>query len=170
MLLTLKSPRFLYREVGGGPDGYDVAARLSFGLWDSLPDDELLDAAAAGQARRRASRSPQQAERMLADPRAKAKLREFLLTWLKVDHAPDLAKDPKRFPGFDAAVASDLRTSLELFLDDVVWSDASDFRQLLLADDVYLNGRLAKFYGADLPRRRAVPEGDARRRHSGPAC
>ena len=88
---------------------------------------------------------------MLADPRAKAKLREFLLTWLKVDQAPDLAKDPKRFPGFDAAVAADLRTSLELFLDDVVWSETSDFRQLLLADDVYLNGRLAKFYGADLP-------------------
>src|SRR5205823_7225826 len=45
VLLVLKSPRFLYREVGSTPDAYDVAARLSFGLWDSLPDQELLDAA-----------------------------------------------------------------------------------------------------------------------------
>ena len=65
---------------------------------------------------------------MLADLRARAKLREFFLQWLKVDQAPDLAKDPERFPGFDAEVAADLRTSLELFLDDVVWSEASDFR------------------------------------------
>ena len=50
----------------------------------------------------RARRSPQQAERMLADPRAKAKVREFLLAWLKIDRPKDLAKDAKRFPGFDA--------------------------------------------------------------------
>jgi hypothetical protein len=88
---------------------------------------------------------------MLADPRAHVKLREFLLTWLKVGQAPDVAKDSKRFPGFDPAVATDLRTSLELFLDEAVWSGSADFRQLLLADDLYLNGRLAKFYGAELP-------------------
>ncbi len=68
---------------------------------------------------------------MVADLRTRAKLREFFLQWLKVDQVPDLAKDAERFPGSIAAVASDLRTSLELFLDDVVWSDASDFRQLL---------------------------------------
>ena len=61
-----------------------------------------------------------QAERMLPDPRAKAKLREFLLTWLQVDQPHDLTKDPKKFPGFDAATIADLRTSLELFLDDIV--------------------------------------------------
>src|SRR5262249_26370527 len=69
----------------------------------------------------------------------------------KVGPAPDVSKAPAQFPGFDAAVASDLRTSLELFLEDVIWGEASDFRQLLLADYLYLNGRLAKFYGADLP-------------------
>ena len=149
VLLVLKSPRFLYREVGGGPDQSDVAARLAFALWDSLPDQELLDAAAAGRLGTR-EQVAKQAERMLADPRAQTKLREFLLTWLKVDQPPDVSKDPKRFPGFDAAVVSDLRTSLELALDDAVRGEA-DFRQLLLADDVYLNGRLAKFYGADRP-------------------
>jgi hypothetical protein len=88
---------------------------------------------------------------MLHDPRAQTKFRDFLLTWLRVDRVPDIVKDAKRYPGFNAAVVSDLRTSLELFLDEVLWSDGSDFRQLLLADHLHLNGRLAKFYGADLP-------------------
>jgi hypothetical protein len=156
VLLVLKSPRFLYRELPltlpspPGGDAHDVASRLSFGLWDSLPDQGLLDAAAAGQLATR-EQAARQAERMIADPRTRAKLHEFLLQWLKVDHAPDVSKDPERFPGFDQAVASDLRTSLELFLEEVVWGEASDFRQLLLADHLYLNGRLARFYGAELP-------------------
>src|SRR5262249_3895183 len=123
---------------------------LSFGLWDSLPDQELLDAAARGQLATR-EQVVRQAERMVTDLRTRSKVREFLLQWLKVDQAPELSKDAKQFPGFDQALASDLRTSLELFLDDVVWGDASDFRQLLLADTLYLNGPLARFYGADLP-------------------
>jgi len=147
---VLNSPRFLYQDTAADPDGYDVAARLSLGLWDTLPDRELLAAAASGQLANR-SDVARQAERMLADPRAHAKVREFFLAWLKVDPAPDLAKDSKRFPGFDAAIASDLRSSLDLFLDDLLWSETSDFRQLLLADYLYLNGRLARFYGIDLP-------------------
>jgi hypothetical protein len=149
VLLVLKSPRFLYREVDGR-DPFDVACRLSFGLWDSLPDQELLDAAAAGQLVTR-DQVARQAERMVTDPRARSKLREFFLRWLKVDHAPDLAKDPQRFPDFDQAVISDLWTSLELFLEEVLSSEAADFRQLLLADHLHLNGRLARIYGADLP-------------------
>jgi mono/diheme cytochrome c family protein len=150
VLLVLKSPRFLYREVGSGTDAFAVASRLSFGLWDSLPDAELMKTAGKGQLRTR-EQVTKQAERMLGDPRTHAKLREFFLQWLKVDQPPDLAKDPKQFPGFDRAVASDLRTSLELFLDDELWSEASDFRRLLSADYLYLNGRLSKLYGGDLP-------------------
>ncbi|HEY1378738.1 MAG TPA: DUF1592 domain-containing protein [Gemmataceae bacterium] len=150
VLLTLKSPRFLYREVGHSPDEYDVAARLAFGLWDSLPDKELLDAAKAGKLATR-EQVAAHAERMLPDLRTKAKLRNFLFTWLKVEPAPDLSKAPDRFPGFDAAAAADLRTSLDLFLDDAVWGESSDFRQLILSNELYLNGRLAKLYGKDLP-------------------
>ncbi|MBX6311539.1 MAG: DUF1592 domain-containing protein [Isosphaeraceae bacterium] len=150
VLLVLKSPRFLYREIGGGLDGYDVASRLSFGLWDSLPDELLLEAAAAGQLATR-EQVARQAERMVSDLRTRSKLREFLLQWLKVDQVPDVSKDPKLFPEFSEAVASDLRTSLDLFLEDVVWGERSDYRQLLSADYLYLNGRLAQFYGADLP-------------------
>ncbi len=126
-----------------------MAARLAFALWDAPPDRELLKAAGEGKLATR-EQVAKQAERMLADPRAHAKLHDFLLTWLKVEQMPDIAKDKKRFVGFDSIIASDLRTSLELFLDDVLWSDSSDFRQLLLSDDVYLNGRLANFYGVKL--------------------
>lgn len=151
VLLTLKSPRFLYTELRRGEsDAYDVASRLSFGLWDSLPDGALLDAAAKGQLVH-SEQVMQQAERMLPDLRTRAKLGEFFRQWLKVDHVPDVAKDSAQFPEFDAALAADLRTSLELFLEDVVWSEPSDFRQVLSADWLYLNGRLARFYGADLP-------------------
>jgi cytochrome c553 len=166
VLLVLKSPRFLYREVGGGPpsppspppgeeenareNSYDVASRISFVLWDTLPDQQLLEAAAAGRLSTR-EQVARQAERMVSDLRTRAKLREFFLQWLKVDHIPDVSKDPIQYPGFDQVILSDLRTSLELFLEDVIWSQASDFRQLLLADYVYLNGRLGEYYGAGLP-------------------
>jgi hypothetical protein len=150
MLLVLKSPRFLYRETSPRSDAFETATRLSFGLWDSLPDRDLLASAGAGRLSSK-SQIHTEAERMLRDPRAKAKLRDFLLGWLKADHGQDLVKDLKQFPGFDAALLSDLRTSLELFLEEVVWSEKSDFRQLLLSDQVFLNGRLAKFYGENLP-------------------
>ncbi len=149
VLLTLKSPRFLYREVDGKSDAYDVAARISFGLWDSLPDRALLDAAASGQLGTR-DQVVRQAERMVSDLRTRAKIREFFFHWLKVDQIPDLAKDPEQFPGFDAQIASDLRTSLDLFLDDVVWGPASDFRTLLLSDFLFVNGRLARYYDVEL--------------------
>jgi hypothetical protein len=149
VLLVLKSPRFLYRELDCA-DGFDVAARLSFGLWDSLPDSELMKAAASGKLKSR-EQIKAQAERMVNDIRTRAKLREFLHQWLKVEHVPDLAKDPSKYPGFDPSVASDLRSSLDLFLDDVIWSHSSDFRRLLLENQVYMNGRLATFYGVELP-------------------
>jgi cytochrome c553 len=150
VLLVLKSPRFLYREIRGGHDPYDVASRISFGLWDSLPDQELLQAVASGKLSTR-DEVKRQVERMAGDLRTRAKLREFFLQWLKVEAPPDLSKDPAQYPGFDKAIAADLRTSLELFLDDVLWSEASDFRQLLLSESLFLNGRLGKLYGADLP-------------------
>ena len=153
ILLVLKSPRFLYRELGAElaaiNDPYSVASRISFGLWDSVPDQVLLNAAAEGRLSNR-ELVASQVSRMVADPRALTKLREFLLKWLKIDRVPDLSKDPERFPEFSPAISNDLRTSLELFLDDLIASESADFRQMLLSDSLYLNGRLAKFYGAEL--------------------
>lgn len=148
VLLVLKSPRFLFREVADGHEAHDVAARLSFGLWDSIPDRELFNAAQYNRLNN-AEHVRKQAERMLADLRAETKLRNFLLTWLHIDATADLSKDRERFPDFDEATSNDLWTSLELFLDDVLESEDADFRQLLLSNEVYLNERLADFYNAN---------------------
>ncbi|MFM8985423.1 MAG: DUF1592 domain-containing protein [Planctomycetia bacterium] len=154
LLLALGSPRFLFREPDstGPADPFAVAARLSFGLWDSIPDDPLWQAA-----ERNELATPtlvrRQAERMVADRRTQAKLRDFLLAWLRVDHGPELTKDAAVVAGFTPECAGDLRTSLLLSLDDVIGGDgsrAADFRRLLTADEVWLNGRLAPLYGADL--------------------
>lgn len=154
ILLALKSPRFLYPGLGSGsPDDYEVASRLSFGLWDSLPDPPLWQAAAQGQLRT-PEQVAAQAQRMLADLRTGAKVRDFLHKWLPLERSRDVSKDPQLFPGFDRELASDTLTSLDLFLDEVVWSPASDYRQLLLADWVFANRRLAEFYGL------APPNGD----------
>jgi hypothetical protein len=149
VLLVMHSPRFLYREIGAEGDSFDVAARISFGLWDSLPDEELLKAAATGKLKTRAD-VVREAERMLKDPRARTKMRGFFLRWLQLDQVAELPKDAKHFPGFDASVVADLQTSLDLFLEETMSSEKSDYRQLFLAEHLYLNGRLAKLYGGDL--------------------
>lgn len=176
VILTLKSPRFLYLDIEGSapgsvgpgsvgpgsvgpgsarsgataPDTYSVASRLSFALWDSLPDQRLLDAAAGGWLGWRDG-ALLEARRMVADLRAHAKASQFIHEWLGVGGTPELVKDAARFPEFGLEVATDLRTSLDLFLDDVLWGESGDFRQLLLSSDLYLNGRLGPLYGADLP-------------------
>lgn len=151
VLFSLKSPRFLYAELPDTdpPDGYDIAARLALNLWDSIPDKQLLDAAAQGKLKTR-EQITAQANRMLGDPRTKAKLRGFFHHWLELERAEAISKDPKAFPGFDAAVLADLRKSLELFLDQVVWSERSDYRELLQANYLLLNERLGKLYGKSI--------------------
>jgi len=144
-IFTLSNPAFLYPGLGP-QDDYAVASRLALTLWDSVPDNALLQAAAAGQLKTEAQ-VRKQAQRLLKDPRAKAKLRDFLHHWLHVEEGAEIAKDQQEYPGFDQAVVMDLRTSLDLFTEGVVWSEASDYRQLLLGDTILMNERLAKFYG-----------------------
>jgi mono/diheme cytochrome c family protein len=147
VLLTLKSPRFLYLGLEGTqPDDFTIAERLSFGLWDSLPDTALMKAAAEGKLRTH-EQVTEQARRMLGDARTRGKMQYFLHRWLQMNHIEDLAKDQNLFPGFTPEIISDLRTSLNLFLEDVVWTESSDYRRLVLEDDFFVNGRLAKFYG-----------------------
>jgi hypothetical protein len=88
---------------------------------------------------------------MLNDLRTRAKLRAFFFRWLRADPAPDVSKDPEGFPGFNEDLVADLRTSLDLTLEDLLWSGPADLKRMLLADEIYLNGRLAKYYGFDLP-------------------
>jgi hypothetical protein len=151
VLLALESPRFLYLGINGDkPDDFEVAARLSFDLWDSLPDAALERAAAKGQLRTE-EQVAEQARRMLADPRAHSKMRYFLQQWVQMNQREDLSKDATLFPGFTPEIIADLRVSLNLFLEDTVWNGSSDYRTLLLADYLFLNARLAQFYGVPAP-------------------
>jgi hypothetical protein len=148
VLAVMTSPRFLYPESEGRQDSHATAARLALVLWDSLPDEALRKAANRGEVST-PDQIRAQARRMIQNPRAKAKLRGFFDHWLDAEAADDIAKDPKSYPGFDAEMVQDLRTSLNHFVDSVVWSDASDYRQLLLSDEIYLNAPLRRYYGVE---------------------
>ena len=151
ILFTLKSPRFLYREIGTSKkDAFFAASQLSFSLWDSLPDPELMKAAESGALVTK-EQITQQADRMIENPRSWSKLQSFLMAWMKVDEVPDIVKSSKTFPDFDTSTANDLRSSFEIFLESTAWSKSSDFKELMTSPTVYLNGRLAKLYGITLP-------------------
>ncbi|MFY8057995.1 MAG: DUF1592 domain-containing protein, partial [Planctomycetaceae bacterium] len=150
LLVTLLSPRFLYREVEGLDDQYDRAARLSFAVVNSIPDVALREAAAAGQLQTE-QQLREQAWRLVNDPRAKSRLLEFLRSWLNLERLQDLDKNDEHYPGFTPALAADLRTSLELALEEIVNSEQADFRRLLLADRTWMNRRMAEFYGVPWP-------------------
>lgn len=151
VMALLMSPRFLYPDVAQPevPDGYTMAGRLALALWDSLPDQELMKAAAEG---RLATREGLAAEgrRLLRDPRTREKLRGFFHHWLGLKEADTIAKDPAAFPEFDAAALSDLRRSLDLFMDRILWEGSADYRELLRADWLMLNPRLAALYGKEV--------------------
>ena len=159
LLFVLTSPHFLYTDLSPMRatsehdesasesdvlNQYATASRLSFLLWDSIPNDSLLHAAAEN--RLDESTLGQTAREMLEDPRAKAKIQEFFRHWLEFDER-DRVKDEKLFPEFDEQVVTDLRYSLERFVEHVVWSDTSDYRQLLKSSELFLNDRLGQLYG-----------------------
>lgn len=151
ILRTLKSPRFLYPEIPDGtpPNGNTVATRLAILLWDSIPDSKLTKAANEGKLATR-ELALKEASRMAADQRTRAKLHGFFNHWLELDRAESASKDPATFPGFDASTMADLRTSLWMLVDQVLQSEKADYRELLQSDSLYLNERLAKFYGKEV--------------------
>ena len=147
VLFTLNSPNFLYPDLfpeHKSAHQHRIASRLSFALWDSIPDATLLNAADQGKLHTR-DQLQGQATRMLADPRAKAKLNHFFEHWLELEER-DLEKDKELFPDFNETVIRDLRHSLSKFLEEVVWSDSSDYRELLQADYLLLNDQLRILY------------------------
>ncbi len=147
VLLALKSPRFLYPGLNSGAaDDWEIASRLSYGLWDSLPDRDLFELAKKGSLHTR-EQVRVQAGRMLENPRTKSKVQYFLHHWLQMNRIESLAKDQDLYPGFTPQLAADLRTSLNLFLEDAMWGGGSDYRDLLLSNALYVNARLADYYG-----------------------
>jgi cytochrome c5 len=150
VLLALKSPRFLYREPTAAQDQYDRASRLSFALLNSVPDPPLLDAAKNGNlAEEKQIRD--QAWRLVNDYRGRARMLEFLRNWMNLERLQQIDKDRDAFPDFTPELASDMRTSLELMLQQMIDAEGADFQRLLLTDTVFMNARMAEFYGVDLP-------------------
>jgi len=149
LMLTLTSPYFLYPSLNlnaeGKPDDYTRALNLSLQLWDSIPDRPLEQAAAKGGINDH-NHFQENIERMLKDPRAQEKIQRFFFQWLNLNEKDDLTKDNQAFPGFDEATIADLRTSFSRFLNQTVWSEQSDYRQLFNSPELPLTPRLEKLY------------------------
>ncbi len=151
----LTSPEFLFR-IERDPDGVDagaayelsdieLASRLSFFLWSSIPDDALLDDAEAGRLREGATLE-RHVRRMLADPRAHTLTTNFADQWLYLRNLDTAAPNLRLFPDFDDNLRSAFRQETQMLFDSIVREDRNVV-DLLQADYTFLNERLARHYG-----------------------
>ena len=151
----LVSPDFLFR-VERDPEAVlpntayrvsdlELATRLSFFLWSSIPDAELLDLAVQGELRRPAELE-RQVRRMLADPRSSALVSNFAAQWLFLRNLPALTPDPRLFPDFDEGLREAMRLETELFVESIIREDRN-VTEFLTADYTFVNERLARHYG-----------------------
>ncbi|HUJ56985.1 MAG TPA: DUF1592 domain-containing protein [Kofleriaceae bacterium] len=167
----LMSPSFLYRSELGTSDGngryklapYEIATALAYTFWGTTPDEELLEAAESG-----ALKSPAgieaEARRLIADPRARTQLGEFVLQWIGGQGVETTEKRADLFPGFDAARDS-LEAETRDFADDVVFDGDGTYESLLTANYTVLDPIAAEFYGLPPPAggKGRVPYGDGTR-------
>ena len=152
---VLIDPEFLFR-VERDPDGVapgtafalsgmELASRLSFFLWSTIPDDELLEVAERGALRHRATLE-QQVSRMLRDPRSDALIDNFFGQWLLLRNMTAASPDPDAFLDFDENLRQAMTRETALFVESQVRDDRSAL-DLLRADYSYVNARLARHYG-----------------------
>ncbi len=151
----LASPYFVFRfesapaAVAPGAlydiSDVDLASRLSFFLWGSIPDEELLTLAREKKLSKRATLD-RQVHRMLADPRAEALSTRFAAQWLRLQDIEKVRPDVFWFPDYDQQLGDAMRRETELFFADVVRNDRSFF-DLFTADYTFVNERLARHYG-----------------------
>ena len=152
---VLVSPGFLFRVEADPPDAphgsayrlsdVELASRLSFFLWGSVPDDELLGSAERGELGRTECLD-RQVRRMLADPRSRSLVGEFAGQWLHLRNLDAFTPDLRLFPDFDDNLRQALRRETELLFEDVIRNDRP-VTHLLGSDRAFLNERLAKHYG-----------------------
>jgi hypothetical protein len=152
---VLISAPFLYRVEFGAPpasgekvvklDPYEMASRLSYLLWSSMPDAPLLDAAKAGKLQAPADIAAQ-ATRMLDDPKAKVTIAHFNEQWLHLDGLDSVDKDASVFPDFSDDMVTMLAESTRRFVDDLFWNDGK-FNSLFQSPGVFVNAKLSSYYG-----------------------
>ncbi len=165
----LQSPHFLYRVEIGHPDpidsqsgmsdesgdlieltSYEVASRLSYLLWGTMPDIALFEAADRDELRT-PSEIAEQARRMLAAPRARDAVRNFHRQWLGLNHVSDIAaigKDRTIYPDYDPTLLPLMQRETEEFLEYVVFDGPGDADTIFTASFSFLNDRMAAFYGS----------------------
>jgi hypothetical protein len=174
VVAVLASPQFLFRvEDGPAPDdadgirqldGYELASRLSYFLWSSMPDEELFELAEAGKLTE-PEMLASQTRRMLADPKSRALVKNFAGQWLQLRDVMRVSPNPDQFPGFDDELRLAMRRETELFFETVIRNDLSVL-EFLTADFTYVNERLAEHYAMEGVRGekfRRVSLGDRRR-------
>ncbi len=153
----LQSPNFLYRvelsreenDEGLIPlDGYEIASRLSYMLWNSMPDDALFDAAAAGDLDD-ATGIAGQATRLLDDDRARGVVADFHHQWLDLDHFRDLTKSETLYPEFQSDLSDALQEETQRFIEHVVFELEGGLTPLLREPSTFVNQDLAPLYGLD---------------------
>lgn len=154
----LQSPFFLYRVELAGIDadegvavplgGYEMATRLSYLMWGSMPDETLFAAAEAGELAT-AEQIEAQARRMLEDPRARRMTLHFYEQWLLYRNLDVLAKDTDTFPAYTTDIAALQRQEVEALITDVLWEGDGSLDTLLTADYTFVNDTLAAFYGIE---------------------
>jgi hypothetical protein len=151
----LASPSFVFRpehepvNLAAGTayriGDYELASRLSFFLWSSIPDEELLRVAASGTlSKPEVLRA--QVSRMLADRKSAALVENFAGQWLQIRNLRGIVPNPETYPDFDDNLRQAFRTETEMFFDSVVHEDRNVL-DLMTADFTYVNERLARHYG-----------------------
>lgn len=152
MQAALCSPKFLFRvELDANPrspkvrpvDEFQLASRLSYFLWASMPDEELMELA---KSHRLTANLAAQTRRMLASPKSVSLVRNFALQWLQLKRMEIIAPDPHQFPNFNNSLKADLLKETELFVASVFREDRSVL-ELIDANYTFLNEPLAKHYG-----------------------
>jgi len=153
LIATLVSPHFLFRAEWDDRPGvhdlsdYELASRLSYFLWSSMPDDELFALAAAGKLRQPATLE-HQVRRMLADPKSESLVQNFVTQWLNLRLLDGAAPDPKAFPAFDNELKSAMRRETELFAAAIIREDRS-ILDFVSGRFTFVNERLARHYGLE---------------------
>ncbi|WP_437331166.1 DUF1592 domain-containing protein [Sorangium sp. So ce381] len=152
----LQSPDFLYRIEFGTPDpqrpelrrptGDEMATRLSYLLWGTMPDDDLRMAAQAGELSTKEG-VRRHAERMLEDPRSRATVRYFFDNLLPISSLADLERNAETFPTFSRTIGSLLHEETQRFLAHEIFEENGTWASILTAPYTFMNGPLAAFYG-----------------------
>ena len=150
---VLISPHFLFRVEANPPsdkstrelNDYELATRLSYFLWNSMPDDELFRHAVRGTLRKD-NNLDEQVRRMLRHSNASALVDSFAAQWLQLRKFDEMTPSKRHFPGFDDRLRKDMRRETEMFFAYIVQNDRS-VTELLAADYTFINERLARHYG-----------------------